>query len=534
LKEQLVQDSGAAVVAFTPECSKQQHTATADLPTKRYQTLHNRGTSPFQQQGLASERTMSSMSTDEGVPAQSYTSASGASDASKDSNISNRKSHNNDPAWDLHLERLLEPFSSNDEELHEAKHYVKTNGALYKLVGKIVERNKARLHHAERQSSQAKGGNDESITLARMLENGLVIEEDYANYFVKGRKLGEGGFGVVYEATEKATGVKYAIKMVNGTKWSEKENFKFVDEVAIMKDIVHPNVVRLHKVYQYQSRRYAMVMDLCTGGELFDRIKRFGCFKEPVAKQIIREILSALKYMHIRRTVHRDLKPENILFAREEDLHIKIADFGFAKSANIVHGQPKIGGAVGTIDEESDRVDTSPNGATAPPSMANQAGISFKTKCGSPNYVAPEVLFSSSGYGVECDIWSVGVVLYIMLCGYFPFSARNTNTLYKLIKDGRYQMPSDEWDSISKEGKDLVRQMLQVDTRKRISAAKALEHPWLLSSSNEMSSDQAIENEPARSEDPASSIRSSIPEKKGIDGDPKQRRWGFFGKKDKK
>jgi len=326
-----------------------------------------------------------------------------------------------DPTWDLHLERLLAPFAADKEELLQAKQYVKTNGALYKLVGKIVERNRARLRY-EPAASDAKpnGTGGESITLARMLENGLVIDEDYANYYIKGRKLGEGGFGVVYEATEKGTGKMVAIKMVNGTRWSEKENFKFVDEVAIMKDIDHPNVVRLHKVYQYQPRRYAMVMDLCTGGELFERIKSMGCFCERDAKKIVREILQALKYMHIRGTVHRDLKPENILFATEGDMHIRIADFGFAKSTNVVSGQA---GGFGTIEENSDKI-TDRSGA--PPTTKSGGGSIFKTKCGSPNYVAPEVLFSQSGYGVECDIWSVGVVLYIMLCGCtFPPKGRS-------------------------------------------------------------------------------------------------------------
>ena len=189
--------------------------------------------------------------------------------------------------------------------------------------------------------------------------------------------------------------------------------------------------------------------------QLFDRIQAKGSFSETEAQAVMRKLLGALAYMHKKRIAHRDLKPENIMYkSATTDSEPALTDFGFAKKA-----QP--------IEEDV------PQGGAAPPPGA------LKTRLGSPNYVAPEILTSKTGYDTAVDIWSVGVILYILLCGYFPFFHESERELYRQIKSGKYDMPDEEWRHVSNNAKDLVRKMLTLDPKKRITAHNALRHPWL-------------------------------------------------------
>ena len=189
-----------------------------------------------------------------------------------------------------------------------------------------------------------------------------------------------------------------------------------------MREIIHPNAVRLYAVYEYEPQKYAMVMEYAAGGELFERIQEKGNFNEEEASSIMRQLLQCLNFMHSddHKIAHRDLKPENILFSsRGKDAEVKLTDFGFAKrvSSKDPHNMLNPDGPMGNV---------------------------FTTRLGSPNYVAPEILASrKSAYGVEVDVWSLGVILYIMLCGYFPFYSDSEKELYKQIKGAKYDFPGE-------------------------------------------------------------------------------------------
>ncbi|KAJ1467646.1 kinase-like domain-containing protein, partial [Baffinella frigidus] len=172
-------------------------------------------------------------------------------------------------------------------------------------------------------------------------------------------------------------------------------------EIAIMKKVDHPNCIKLHEVYDEKSKMY-MVLDLVTGGELFDRIIARGHYSEKDAATMMTDALSALKYLHGMGIVHRDLKPENLLYASGDEKDpmydvIKLADFGLAK---VVQGG-------------NDHTMT--------------------TTCGTPGYVAPEVLEQKGGYGPEVDVWSMGVIMYILLCGFPPFYDENNAVLFQQV-----------------------------------------------------------------------------------------------------
>jgi len=219
-----------------------------------------------------------------------------------------------------------------------------------------------------------------------------------------------------------------------------------------MRQVHHSNIVKLHDVFDSNSK-ICLVLDLLEGGELFDRIIEQGHFTEKDAALSFSQMCSALAYLHDRRIVHRDLKPENLLFEKKEKgSPIKLIDFGLA---------------------------------------GNCSASPLKTPCGTPNYVAPEIL-KKMPYGVQVDMWSAGVILYIVLCGFPPFYDENDDMgrLYKQIKSASYDMPSPYWDNISDSAKDLIRKLLVVDPEKRYTANKALQHPWL-----KQASDKALGND---------------------------------------
>jgi calcium/calmodulin-dependent protein kinase I len=274
------------------------------------------------------------------------------------------------------------------------------------------------------------------------------IKGEIIGHYTVTDTLGSGSFSTVKKAYDRVTENVYAIKIIDKKKFgAKKEELAMIQtEIEIMRMIEHPNIISLHEVFEDKTtKKIYLVMELVTGGELFDRIVEKGSYSEKDASELISKVISAVRYLHKKGIIHRDLKPENLLYSSpDEDAEIKLADFGLSKIVG--------------LDDES--------------AVTN-------TTCGTPGYVAPEVL-RMKGYDRSVDMWSIGVILYILLCGFPPFYEENTAKLFQTIMDGKYDFPDPEWTSISESAKDLIQRMLTVDSKKRITADEALEHPWIL------------------------------------------------------
>jgi len=266
------------------------------------------------------------------------------------------------------------------------------------------------------------------------------------HYKMAKKNLGEGSYGVVLIGKSKESGEERAVKSIQRSKIKDKSTFQA--EVDIQKQLDHPNIVKLYEVYE-DPRAVYLVMELCTGGELFDRIVEQAeagdgaAFNEKAAAVYMRQIMRAMVYIHSKDFVHRDIKPENFLLEnRKQDAEIKVIDFGLAKKFKIGSGE------------------------------------TMKTKAGTPYYVAPQVLQGS--YNEKCDVWSCGVIMYILLCGYPPFYGDKDQDILRRVRRGTFDFPADDWDGISNENgaKALIMAMLTMDPAKRPSAADVLEHPW--------------------------------------------------------
>ncbi|OMJ88586.1 hypothetical protein SteCoe_9450 [Stentor coeruleus] len=255
-----------------------------------------------------------------------------------------------------------------------------------------------------------------------------------------GNKLGDGAFGSVRKITHRMTGEIRAVKTIHKKNLrSEEERQTFFSEVSVLRALDHPSVLKLYEYYQ-DEKNYYLITELCSGGELFDRIISHGSFSEALAANYMKQILSVVAYAHDRHIVHRDLKPENFLLdTTAEDANLKVIDFGTSQFFT--------------------------------------PGTSMTSKFGTPYYIAPEVL--KCNYDERCDVWSAGVNMYVLLCGYPPFGGSNDDQILKKIAMGRFSFPSPEWDFISFEAKDLITKMLTFDYTRRMSAREALQHPWL-------------------------------------------------------
>ncbi|PON93955.1 GPCR kinase [Trema orientale] len=255
------------------------------------------------------------------------------------------------------------------------------------------------------------------------------------------KELGRGQFGITYLCEEKATGRKYACKSISRTKLkTDKELQDVRREVSILQHLTgQPNIVEFKGAYEDRENLY-LVMELCSGGELFDRIIAKGSYSEREAARIFKQIVNVVHVCHFMGVMHRDLKPENfLLVSKDEDSPLKATDFGL--------------------------------------SVFIEQGKAYKDIVGSAYYVAPEVL--RRNYGKEIDVWSAGVILYILLSGVPPFWGETEKTIFEAILDCKLDLKSPPWPSISASAKDLIARMLKMDPRKRITAAEALEHPWL-------------------------------------------------------
>ncbi|CAI5990377.1 unnamed protein product [Closterium sp. NIES-64] len=265
--------------------------------------------------------------------------------------------------------------------------------------------------------------------------------EQLESLFKLGKKLGQGQFGVTFLCTEKATGKEYACKTIAKKKLISREDVEDVKrEVAIMHHLSgHNNIVCIKGAYEDHANVH-IVMELCTGGELFERIIKKGHYSERQAAELTRTIAKVIEACHSLGVIHRDLKPENFLFAnKSETADLKATDFGL--------------------------------------SYFFKPGEYLSDVVGSPYYVAPEVL--RRRYNEKADVWSMGVIIYILLSGVPPFWAETEQGIFEAVLRGELDFESDPWPSISEDSKDLIRHMCCLDPKKRYSAYDVLCHPWV-------------------------------------------------------
>jgi len=275
----------------------------------------------------------------------------------------------------------------------------------------------------------------------RIVDVNAVSSGKVEDTYTIGKELGRGTFSVVKQGTHKRTGEKYAVKFID-KKFVDQEDLVLLSrEIDIMKKVNHENVLSLKEIYETDTQ-LALVMELVTGGELFFKIVERGSYSERDASAIVRQIISGVKYLHSLGIAHRDIKPENLLCSGEgNNMVIKIADFGLSKV------------------------------------FAN--GAQLETSCGTPDYAAPEVLTGEHAYDKSVDLWSVGVVTYVLLCGYPPFYANSQTLLFEKIIHAEYDFPDPEWSYISDTAKNFIRSLLVLDSKKRLTAEECLEHPFL-------------------------------------------------------
>jgi calcium-dependent protein kinase len=261
-----------------------------------------------------------------------------------------------------------------------------------------------------------------------------------ASYSLATKAIGTGAFGSVLKATHKVTNAVRAVKHV------AKENDKFITaaqtEIEVLSTMDHPNIVKLYEVYERPERCH-LVMEICHGKELYDRIVEKGRLSEQQSAVVMQQLLRAVAYMHSHGVCHRDLKPENIMFqsnAPVEDNTVKVIDFGYA--ARFVPGER------------------------------------MTRKVGTPDYIDPELVDGS--YTESCDIWASGVVLYIMLSGSPPFYGKNTKAVLAMVRAAKYSFDLSAFKKVSAGAKGMIGKLLERPSELRYTAKEALADPWLV------------------------------------------------------
>ncbi|XP_029104314.1 serine/threonine-protein kinase DCLK3 [Scleropages formosus] len=311
-------------------------------------------------------------------------------------------------------------------------------------VSPATENSSEHKERPERPLLEGTGAMESEAELPDFLPAGPVLSQsDLERHYEIGRVVGDGNFAVVRECRRRDAGTgatPFAMKIIDRAKLRGKEHMA-QNEISIAQSLRHPNVVRFLRHYETAERIY-LLMELVAGGDLFDAITENVKFPEELVACLLRDVCEALAYIHAKCIVHRDLKPENLLVQRNADgsTTLKLADFGLAT------------------------VVTEP----------------IFTVCGTPTYVAPEILVEK-GYGLPVDMWAAGVIAYILLCGFAPFRSQDKDQerLFQLIQQGEYEFLSPYWDGVSPGAKDFTGHLLVVDPQTRMTARAALQHPWL-------------------------------------------------------
>lgn len=273
--------------------------------------------------------------------------------------------------------------------------------------------------------------------------NLLTSQTPITNEFkISDTVLGLGINGKVVECVKKSTGQKFALKVL-------KDNAKSRREIDLhWRASSCKHIVNIEAVFENTHNNHKcllVVMEIMEGGELFQRIQEKQAFNEREAAELMKDICVAVKFLHDMNIAHRDLKPENLLYSRKDNFGVlKLTDFGFAKE---------------TLSRDT-----------------------LQTPCYTPYYVAPEVL-GPEKYDKSCDIWSLGVIMYILLCGFPPFYSNHglpiSPGMKKRIRSGQYEFPNPEWANVSKDAKDLIRGMLETDPQKRLNIDGVIKNKWI-------------------------------------------------------
>ena len=279
-------------------------------------------------------------------------------------------------------------------------------------------------------------------------------------YDMSKNELGKGSYGVVKLARLRGTQAQRAIKIIDKSKVSNVERFKL--EVEITMKLDHPSILRLYDYFEDAKHVY-LVLELCSGGELFDRIVSNKFYNENDAKIIFSQIINAIHYCHLNGVVHRDLKPENfIMVSKKEPFLLKVIDFGLSRTFEQV--------------ENKGLKERSTNATNTPAKPKRQSKAVLKTKAGTPFYIAPEVL--TGNYTEKCDVWSAGVILYILFCGYPPFYGDNNKEILEAVKKGKLDFSSPEWKDKGKLAIDILKKMI-TNQDQRLFSDEVISHQWM-------------------------------------------------------
>ena len=271
-----------------------------------------------------------------------------------------------------------------------------------------------------------------------LLTSGGVNDPKY--YYHKIKLLGKGSFGTVYLVKNKRLNTNFAMKIIEKADNDAKEEENLMNEINILRKLDHPNILKINDFYSTE-KEYIIITEFCPEGELFYEIKNFAPFDEALAGWYMKQIFSAVNYCHKSKIIHRDLKPENILISQRNKKGfntIKIIDFGTAILFN-----------------KKD-----------------------KKLAGSIYYLAPEIISKNRNYTEKCDIWSCGIIMYILLSGRPPFNGESDEEILKKIMQNNIDLEKYPWSVISQDAKDLLKKLLQSDFKKRITAEEALNHSW--------------------------------------------------------